>query len=163
MYGNQKMGGQKSICLRMEVHGPGSPPLRLPGRVLVGSLGDSPSSCWVPCWGVMLPVTDQDTVPKGARKTPGASRQGVKYKPIPTDPGETLNIQRSQGTFGVSQTAGEAGKGEKEKVSRGARGGEAGVSGRKYRGLRGHTLLVGGASLELQINYSILDTGNGVR
>lgn len=163
VYGDQRMGGQKSICLRMEVHGPGGPPLRVPGRVLVGLLGDSPSSCWVPCWGVMLLVTDQDTVPKGARKAPRASRQGVKYKPIPTDPRETPNIQRSQGTFKVSQTAGEAGKGEKEKVSRGARGREAGVSGWKYKGLRGHILLVGGASLGLQINYSILDTGNGVR
>ena len=61
----------------------------------------------------MLPVTDQGTVPKGAQKTPRASQQGVKYKSIPTDPQETLNIQRSQGTFRVSQTAGEAGKGEK--------------------------------------------------
>ena len=55
----------------------------------------------------------QDPVPKGAQKTPRASQQGVKYKSIPTDPQETLNIQRSQGTFRVSQTAGEAGKGEK--------------------------------------------------
>ena len=36
------------------------------------------------------------------------------------------------------------------------------VIGRKYRGLRGHTLLVGGASWGLQINYSILETENGV-
>lgn len=36
------------------------------------------------------------------------------------------------------------------------------VIGRKYKGLRGHTLLMGGASWGLQINYSILDTGNGV-
>lgn len=36
------------------------------------------------------------------------------------------------------------------------------VSGRKYRGLRGHTLLMGRASWGLQINCSILDTGNGV-
>ena len=84
-----------------------------PQLVLVGSLGDSPFSCWVPCWGVMLPFTDQGTVPKGARKTPGASQQGFKYEPIPTDPQETLNIQRSQGTFRVSQTTGEAEKGEK--------------------------------------------------
>ena len=81
----------------------------------------------------MLPVTDQDTGPKGARNTRGASQQGVKYKPIPTDPRETPIIQRSQGTFGVSQTAGEAGKGE-EKVGRGAGrqglvGGSTGASG----------------------------------
>ena len=27
-------GGQKSICPRMEVHGPGGPPLSVPGWVL---------------------------------------------------------------------------------------------------------------------------------
>lgn len=134
MYRDQRTGGQKFICLRMEVHGTGSPPLRAPGLVLEGSMGDSPFSCWVPCWRVMLLVTDQGTVPKGAQKTPGASQQGVKYKPIPTDPQETLHIQRSQGTSGVSQTAGEAGKGEKLEVSRGAErrwlvGGSTGASG----------------------------------
>lgn len=51
MYRDQRMGGQKFICLRMEVHGTGSPLLRVPGLVLVGSLADSPSSCGVPCWG----------------------------------------------------------------------------------------------------------------
>ena len=30
-YRDQRMGGQKFICLRMEVHGTGSPPLRVPG------------------------------------------------------------------------------------------------------------------------------------
>lgn len=36
------------------------------------------------------------------------------------------------------------------------------VSGRKHEGFRGHSLLVGRASPGLQINYSILETENGV-
>ena len=63
----------------------------------------------------------------------------------------------SGGPCGVSQSTEEAGKGVKEQGD-----GEAVVSGRKHEGFRGHSWLVGRASPGLQINYSILETENGV-
>lgn len=51
----------------------------------------------------MLPVTDQGTVPKGAQKTPGVSQQGVKDKPIPTDPpGDPPHPEESGDQRGIS-------------------------------------------------------------
>lgn len=107
----------------------------------------------------MLLVTDQGTVPKGAQKTPGASQQGVKYKPIPTDPQGPSTSRGVRGPAGVSQTWGGWGKGRSWR-SVGVQ--EAVVSGRGSTGASGHTLLMGRASWGLQINCSILDTGNGV-
>ena len=45
-----------------------------------------------------------------------ASCQGVKYQPDPTDPQETLNVQRSGGPCGGSRASGDGGQGGKEKV-----------------------------------------------
>lgn len=107
----------------------------------------------------MLLVTDQGTVPKGAQKTPGALLNRVSNtSPSPQTPRRRSTSRGVRDQRGI-QTAGEAGKGEELEVSRGAE--SAVVSGRKYRGLRGHTLLMGRASWGLQINCSILDTEMG--